>query len=489
MLTYFAIENPADFIFRVLLLTQSPTNQTVLGPVPLGMLFASEHVRGSPYDVTVVPSAACASLSVASLVSVATVGVHSKFMLEIRDSFLNIRPCETRDWARFFGMEPIPGTYEYESLSCSFLFAPTNAAAGYINVLVENALVLPEASILIVLSGRLDLVHSAINLPSLATAGIPVYFSITFFDAINNLKDIQALSSNTEVELHNSQQHSSAKTYSPPVHHALDPLTKAPFFQFVATISSHFFISVMFMNASVSFARLPLVVLPSAACAATTSIIGDAASLVTNGATSYFYLHIRDSFGNAAFLDATTSAFVYASTAPRFSYASVNAVPSSSIVPISLLLSHTSIDPSTPLPLSRAALATIGGLIATCVVYHSIAAISTLDNFRRYFANLSSSFQPYYVQQKSGLSITSNLSVASAVKYAKFAGLLLPAISGRYTFSVSKSQLQLLSVVLKIDGADMLKLQPDGRLSVQFSIQIILLFSEYLITFFARARI
>jgi len=340
-----------------------------VGPVPVDMLFASEHVRGSPYDVAVVPSSACASLSVASLVSVATVGVPSKFMLEIRDSFSNTRPCESSHWVHFFGMEPIPGTYATGSPSCSFSFVPTNATVGYTNVLVENALVLPEASVLIVLSGRLDLLRSTIKLSSSATAGVPLHFSITFFDAVNNLKDVQTLSSNIEVALHHVNQNTGANSYKLPVHHALDPLTKVPFFQFVATRSAHFFISVMFMNASVSFPRLPFVVVPSAACAATSLIIGDPVSLVTNGAMSHFYLHLRDSFGNAAFLDAITSAFACASTAPRFSSASVTSMPSSSVIPISLLISHTSIDPATPLPLLSATLAAIGGLTATCAVY------------------------------------------------------------------------------------------------------------------------
>jgi hypothetical protein len=64
-----------------------------------------------------------------------------------------------------------------------------------------------------------------------------------------------------------------------------------------------------------------------------------------------------------------------------------------------------------------------------------------LDNFRRYFANSSSSFQPFHVERNSGLSISSNLSVAN-VTYARFAGLLVPENSGRYTFSFLKSQSQ-----------------------------------------------
>ena len=66
-------------------------------------------------------------------------------------------------------------------------------------------------------------------------------------------------------------------------------------------------------------------------------MVGNAISLATNDAMSQFVLHLRDSFGNEALLDASTSAFVFASTAPRFCSASVIPLPSNSRIPVSFM--------------------------------------------------------------------------------------------------------------------------------------------------------
>ena len=369
-LTYYSIGSPGtDVTFSALLLTKNPSNQTLLAPIPASMLFAGEHLRGSPYDVTVVPSAACASLSVASLVSIVTVGVSSTFSLEIRDSFHNIRPCglsQQPQWVQFFGMEPIPGIYAATMPSCTFSFTPSNATIGYTNVQIGNTFVFPDSSALIVLSGRLDLNRSALKFLSHATAGVPMSFSITFFDAVNNSKDMQTLSSNVQLTLHNSNPYSGMKPFRADVQPALAPLTKPPTFYFVVTVSAQFFVSVSFMNAS--FARLPLVIAPGAACSANCFMIGDAVSLATNGGLSRFYVQLRDSFGNAAFMDDSFSISAFASTLPRFSRASIMSMPSVSAIPISFSFQHTRIDKSMasiPLPQISAMFSYVGGLTAT----------------------------------------------------------------------------------------------------------------------------
>jgi hypothetical protein len=360
LLTYDA--SPADVMFRAFILTQSASNQTLLGPIPASMLFSSEHLLGSPYDVTVVPSLTCAALSVASIVSIVTVGVSSTFSLEIKDSFHNFRTCESNQWVRFFGMEPIPGSYANQGLSCVFSFVPGSSTIGYVNILVDNSYVLPEASALVVLSGRLSLTRSTIRIVSMTTAGAPVSFSISLFDAVNNTKDLLIFSSNFEIVLQNLN-HSRMKPFSTDVQPVLEPITKFPSFQFVVTVSAHFFVSVLFMNAS--FAQLPVLVVPASVCATTSSMIGDAVSLATNDATSQFFLQLRDSFRNEAFLDKSSAVYVYASTAPRFSGLSIMPMPSNSTISVSLTFRHASINTTIPLPQMSAVLSFVGGLMAT----------------------------------------------------------------------------------------------------------------------------
>jgi hypothetical protein len=360
LLTYNA--SPADVMFRAFMLTQSISNETVLGPIPASMLFSSEHLLGSPYDVTVVPSSACAGLSVASIVSVVTVGISSTFSLEIKDSFQNFRTCELNQWARFFGMEPILGSYATQGPSCVFSFVPGNSTVGYVNILVDNSYVLPEASALVVLSGRLSLIRSTIRISSMTTAGTSVSFSISLLDAVNNTKDLLIFSSNFDIVLQNLNS-SLMKPFSTDVQPSLAPVARFPSFQFVVTVSAHFFVSVLFMNAS--FARLPFLVVPASVCATTSSMIGDAVSLATNDATSNFFLQLRDSFGNEAFLDKSSAAFVYSSTAPRFAGVSIMSTPSISRIPVSLTFQHASINTTMALPNMNAVLAFVGGLMAT----------------------------------------------------------------------------------------------------------------------------
>lgn len=357
--------SPSDVMIRAFLLSNIGANQSVLGPIPASMLYSGEHLRGSPYDVTVEPSAACAGRSVATIASLATVGVASTFVLEIRDSFSNFRTCELNQWISFFGMEPITGSYAIRGASCLFSFVPSNATVGFVNILVDNSFVLPEPSALVVLSGRLSLIRSTIAISSLTTAGVPISFSLSLFDSVNNTKDLKIFSSSIEILLNNSN-YSRTKPITADVHPALAPISKLSSFQFVVTVSAHFFMSVLFMNAS--YAYLPLVVVPSFACATTSSMVGNAISLATNDAMSQFVLHLRDSFGNEALLDALTSAFVFASTAPRFCSASVMPLPSNSRIPVSFIFRHARISASSALPQMNAMLAFVGGLTATLVL-------------------------------------------------------------------------------------------------------------------------
>jgi hypothetical protein len=352
-------------IFRVFLHTKSADNQTVLSPIPPSLLFSGDHLQGSPYDVTVLPSTACASLSLAYIVSVVTVGVSSVFSLQIRDSFLNVRPCETVHWVRFFSMEPIPGSYSLDGLSCLFSFIPSNATVGYTNALVDDTYVLSEASPLVVLSGRLDLYRSAVKVSSsLITAGLPTTFSVTLFDSVNNPKDLRTLYEKVELTLYNSLENSGMKPFGSAALSAIAPPANASeAFYFVVTVSAQYLVSVIFMSAFL--ARLPLVVVPSAACAASSFMIGDAVSLATNGERSQFHVHLRDSFGNAAALDSSMSLFVHASTYPRFSGASVASAAASSKIPISFIFKHTRTDASANWPQISASLAFVGGLTAT----------------------------------------------------------------------------------------------------------------------------
>jgi hypothetical protein len=258
-------------------------------------------------------------------------------------------------------MEPIPGSYSVDGLRCLFYFVPSIATVGYINVLVNDAYVLQQASVLVVLSGRLDLHRSAVKFAPLATAGVPVTFAISFFDSVNNSKDLHTLYSNIELSLHISQydkQPSVAILQS-----ALAPLTILPDLHFVVTFSAQFSVSVKFMNAQ--FSRSPLVVVPSSACTTTSFMSGNAVSLATNGARSQFYVNLRDSFGNSAFLHSSESVFAYSSTSPRFSCASITSAPSLSRIPISFSFKHMRTDPSMALPQMIASLAFIGGLTAT----------------------------------------------------------------------------------------------------------------------------
>jgi len=364
LLTYYSIGSPgSDVTFRAFLLTKNTANQTLLGPIPTSMLFAGQHLQGSPYQVSVVPSAACATLSVVSLVSVVTVGVSSTFSLEIRDSFHNIRPCNLSQWVHFFGMEPISGIYVAAEPSCTFSFIPSSATVGYTNIQIESTYIFSQPSPLVVLSGRLHLNRSLLKFSSYATAGVPMSFSITFFDAVNNSKDMQVLSSNVQLTLYDSNPYSGMKPFTADVQPAPAPLTKPPLFYFVVTVSAQFFISVSFMNASLG--RLLLVIVPASACSTTSFMVGDAVSLATNGGPSQFYVQLRDSFGNAAFTDDSFSISVFASTTPRFSRASISSTRSASRIPISFNFQHTRIDQISPLPQISAMFASVGGLTAT----------------------------------------------------------------------------------------------------------------------------
>jgi hypothetical protein len=310
--------------------------------------------------VKVVPSAACAVQSLASVVSVATVGVSSTFFLEIKDSFSNIRPCESFQWVQFFSMEPIPGSYSVDGLRCHFSFVPSISTVGYSNVLVNDAFVLQQPLALVVLSGRLDLYRSVVQFSSLVTAGVPASFAISFFDSVNNSKDLQTLYSSVELSLHSSQSGLQLGTV---LQSNLASLTNTPDLYFVVTVSAQFSVSVKFMGAP--FSQLQLVVVPSSACAATSFAVGDAVSVATNGKRSQFHIQLRDLFGNAAFLQSSEAVFAYSSTSPRFSCASVMQAPLTSRIPISLNFKHARSDSSFALPQMVASLAFSGGLTAT----------------------------------------------------------------------------------------------------------------------------
>jgi hypothetical protein len=72
-----------------------------------------------------------------------------------------------------------------------------------------------------------------------------------------------------------------------------------------------------------------------------------------------------------------------------------------------------------------------------------------------------------HVQLNSELMMNRTLSQSYAVR---FAGLFIAASSGRYTFSFSQSEFQpQLSVFIFVDGVDISKLQPDGRIPVTTS--------------------
>ena len=360
------MSSPAEVMFRAFMLTQSASNQTVLSPIPASMFFTSEHLRGSPYDVAVLPSSACAALSVATIVSVLTVGISSTFSLEIRDSFHNFRACEQDHWVRFFSMQPIAGAYATLGQSCSFSLVPGNSTVGFINIVVDNSYVFPEASAVVVMSGRLNLIRSTVRISSMTTAGVPVSFSVSLFDSINNPKDLHIFSSNIQIMLRDAN-HCGKQPCSADVQPAPALIARLPSFQFVVTVSAHYSVSVLFMNAS--FAQLPLVVVPASPCATRSFMIGDAVTLATNDAMSQFHLHLRDSFGNEAYLDSSAAVFACASTAPRFSCASVISTPSISRIPVSFSFKHTLSHPASALPRTNAMLAVVGGLTATSVFF------------------------------------------------------------------------------------------------------------------------
>jgi hypothetical protein len=361
-LTFNLIQSPYnDFSFRAYFLRTNQTNHTVLAPIPPSMLFAADHLRGSPFDAAVSPAAACASLSVVSFVTVATVGVPSTFILQVKDSFRNILHCDLNDWVHFFGMEWIPGAYSTAGSLCSFTFSPSIATAGHANFYVGSGYALSQPVLLSVLTGRLDFTRSAVQISSLMTAGTYISFTLVLVDSADNAKQLQNLSRSVRLLFYDANQPlDKAQAELQP---AFVPSSAPPTFHFTFTTSSRFSVCVMLLDALL--ARAPLVIVPSSACASTSSMLGKGFTIATNGRPTQFSIGLRDAFGNAAYLDSSVvSVFVYASTAPRFSVASVS-IPSVSSVPISLRVFHAPDNTAVAAPVVSAALVSVGGLTAT----------------------------------------------------------------------------------------------------------------------------
>jgi hypothetical protein len=218
------------------------------------MLFAADHLRGSPFDAAVSPAAACASLSVVSFVTVATVGVPSTFILQVKDSFRNILHCDLNDWVHFFGMEWIPGAYSTAGSLCSFTFSPSIATAGHANFYVGSGYALSQPVLLSVLTGRLDFTRSAVQISSLMTAGTYISFTLVLVDSADNAKQLQNLSRSVRLLFYDANQPlDKAQAELQP---AFVPSSAPPTFHFTFTTSSRFSVCVMLLDALL--ARAPV---------------------------------------------------------------------------------------------------------------------------------------------------------------------------------------------------------------------------------------